>query len=76
MPMRLKKRMKVMKDKKSNTLERITAAGGVVVDTLDKDSDHQVLLIHRRGVWDLPKGKRRRIDRGMCNTRSIRGGWS
>lgn len=57
MPMRLKKRMKVMKDKKSNTLERITAAGGVVVDTLDKDSDHKVLLIHRRGVWDLPKGK-------------------
>ncbi len=57
MPMRLKKRMKVMKDKKSNTLERITAAGGVVVDTRDKDSDPQVLLIYRRGVWDLPKGK-------------------
>ena len=28
------------------------AAGGVVVNEL-----HEVLLIHRRGKWDLPKGK-------------------
>ncbi len=30
----------------------IDAAGGVVVNELD-----EVLLIHRRGKWDLPKGK-------------------
>lgn len=58
MPMRLKKRIKIVKDKKinSNTVRRITAAGGVVIR--DKDSEPQVLLIYRRGVWDLPKGKR------------------
>jgi 8-oxo-dGTP pyrophosphatase MutT (NUDIX family) len=31
----------------------IDAAGGVV-----EDEDGQVLMIHRRGRWDLPKGKR------------------
>lgn len=35
--------------------ETITAAGGVVYRK-EKDS-FQVLLIFRRGVWDLPKGK-------------------
>ena len=31
------------------------AAGGYVVRR--KDAGLEVLLIHRRGVWDLPKGK-------------------
>ncbi len=57
MPMKLRKKRKMMKDKKikSNTLKRIIAAGGVVFR--DMDANPQVLLIYRRGVWDLPKGK-------------------
>lgn len=34
----------------------VKAAGGLVVDTAGK-----VLLIHRNGMWDLPKGK---VDKG------------
>lgn len=34
----------------------VTAAGGVVYDK-KSNSDYRVLLIYRRGVWDLPKGK-------------------
>ncbi len=34
----------------------VKAAGGVVVKNSDS-SDPSVLLIYRRGVWDLPKGK-------------------
>lgn len=37
-------------------VEPITAAGGVVFNRKDND-DPSVLLIFRRGVWDLPKGK-------------------
>lgn len=33
-------------------VKRIEAAGGVVFD-----ENHEVLLIFRRGFWDLPKGK-------------------
>lgn len=33
----------------------ITAAGGVVIRTVD--GKEQLLLIFRRGAWDLPKGK-------------------
>lgn len=33
----------------------VTAGGGYVVR--DVDGEVAVLLIHRRGVWDLPKGK-------------------
>lgn len=33
----------------------ITAAGGILVRR--RSEDPQVLLIRRRGVWDLPKGK-------------------
>lgn len=36
-------------------IETVTAAGGVVYRK-EKDS-HLVLMIFRRGVWDLPKGK-------------------
>ena len=43
---------KLWQDFKS-LFELIIAAGGVVVN--DKD---EVLMIHRRGYWDLPKGKR------------------
>lgn len=34
----------------------ITACGGVLFRVLD--TELQVLLIRRRGLWDLPKGKR------------------
>lgn len=36
-------------------VERIGAGGGLVVRRTE--SGLEVLLIHRRGVWDLPKGK-------------------
>lgn len=36
--------------------EPVTAAGGVVYYQ-DEDDTLQVILIYRRGVWDLPKGK-------------------
>jgi 8-oxo-dGTP pyrophosphatase MutT (NUDIX family) len=37
-----------------------TAGGGVVYradTTTDVKSEPEILLIHRRGLWDLPKGK-------------------
>ncbi len=37
-------------------VEPITAAGGVVFKIMD-DHGPSILLIYRRGVWDLPKGK-------------------
>lgn len=37
-------------------IEPIKAAGGVVLKSSDS-RDPFVLLIYRRGVWDLPKGK-------------------
>ena len=33
-------------------LKSIIAAGGIVMN-----KNNEVLLIHRRGKWDLPKGK-------------------
>lgn len=33
----------------------VTAAGGVLFE--ERDKDIEVLLIYRKGVWDLPKGK-------------------
>lgn len=38
----------------------ITAAGGVAFqdDQNNEQSSPKVLLIHRRGMWDLPKGKK------------------
>jgi 8-oxo-dGTP pyrophosphatase MutT (NUDIX family) len=48
--------------------EPIDAAGGVV-----EDENGRVLMIHRRGRWDLPKGKR---DEGeamdVCAVREVR----
>lgn len=45
-------------------IQPIDAAGGVLYRPLHKNENeiqadgHEVLLIRRRGVWDLPKGKR------------------
>lgn len=36
--------------------EPVTAAGGVVYKSEENNPPH-ILLIYRRGVWDLPKGK-------------------
>jgi len=41
-----------------SNVEPITAAGGVVYRQSQSDTPLEVLLIYRRGVWDLPKGKR------------------
>lgn len=38
-------------------MEDVTAAGGVLFRHRSVKSDMDVLLIFRRGVWDLPKGK-------------------
>lgn len=38
-------------------IESITAAGGVVYKQEKNNEPTHVLLIYRRGVWDLPKGK-------------------
>lgn len=39
-------------------MKPITAAGGVVFKSVDNaDNEPEVILIYRRGVWDLPKGK-------------------
>lgn len=32
--------------------KKITAAGGIVIN-----NNHELLMIYRRGFWDLPKGK-------------------
>lgn len=43
-------------EEKSNITE-VTAAGGVLFRR-ERDDTPEVLLIFRRGVWDLPKGKK------------------
>ncbi len=48
--------LKELKDDFESLMKVIRASGGVVVDEKDK-----VLMIFRRGSWDLPKGK---IDEG------------
>jgi len=40
-----------------STLKAVTAAGGVIFRKKSRDAQPEVLLIFRRGVWDLPKGK-------------------
>lgn len=40
-----------------SVIEPVTAAGGVVYQQKNKKNLPQVLLIFRRKVWDLPKGK-------------------
>lgn len=38
-------------------MTEVTAAGGVLYRETNKDSVPEILLMFRRGVWDLPKGK-------------------
>lgn len=38
-------------------MKKLTAAGGVVFNRKGNGKEPLVLLIFRRGVWDLPKGK-------------------
>jgi 8-oxo-dGTP pyrophosphatase MutT (NUDIX family) len=50
----------------------VTAAGGYVARPLS-DEDVALLLIHRRGVWDLPKGHRDPgEDLDACAQREVR----
>lgn len=53
------KRIKVMKktENQNKPLKEITAAGGVLFRHGSGKAEVEVLLIFRRGVWDLPKGK-------------------
>ena len=44
-------------EKKNSPLERVTAAGGVLLRQKETGLPPEVLLIYRRGIWDLPKGK-------------------
>ena len=37
--------------------KHVVAAGGYVMRTVDGHDEPALLLIHRKGVWDLPKGK-------------------
>lgn len=39
-----------------SAVKPVTAAGGVIFDQTE-NGEPRVLLIYRRGVWDLPKGK-------------------
>lgn len=45
----------LMKKEQKERFIFLQAGGGVVYRR--KGSDTQILLIHRRGLWDLPKGK-------------------
>jgi 8-oxo-dGTP pyrophosphatase MutT (NUDIX family) len=38
-------------------MTEVTAAGGVLFREGREDNAPEILLIYRRGVWDLPKGK-------------------
>lgn len=49
--------MRMMSKNKNNAVTPVTAAGGVVVRKAASQQEPEVLLIFRRGVWDLPKGK-------------------
>ncbi len=46
----------IVDEKISLTLIKVQAGGGVVQQ--EKKGERQVLLIFRKGVWDLPKGKK------------------
>lgn len=43
---------------RNKPLVELTAAGGVLFQNRSAARDTEVLLIFRRGVWDLPKGKK------------------
>ncbi|MGK7371287.1 MAG: NUDIX hydrolase [Candidatus Halalkalibacterium sp. M3_1C_030] len=38
-------------------MKEVTAAGGVLFRVANEKKDPEILLMFRRGVWDLPKGK-------------------
>src|SRR5690625_1137348 len=54
-----KKRIRIkMKNKPGrNKLKELTAGGGLIFRDGPGKKEPEVLLIFRRGVWDLPKGK-------------------
>ncbi len=41
-------------------------AGGGVVFRISEETELQVLLIYRNGVWDIPKGKREKKSLEKC----------
>lgn len=47
----------VKMQKRNSSLQSITAAGGVLFRLNETALTPEILLIYRRGVWDLPKGK-------------------
>lgn len=52
--------------------KKISAAGGVVFSGEPKEEGPKVLLIFRRGVWDLPKGKQEGDETiGQCAVREV-----
>lgn len=57
MPTKQTREMKKTKSKNKSP-ESVTAAGGVLIRYISGKVVPEVLLIYRRGVWDLPKGKR------------------
>ena len=53
-------------------MEKITAAGGVLFNSLKENWEPSVLLIYRRGCWDLPKGKKEDDETvEMCAVREV-----
>ncbi|HEX6981871.1 MAG TPA: NUDIX domain-containing protein [Balneolaceae bacterium] len=53
-------------------MKAVIAAGGAVFRTGSQDKTIEVLLIYRRGVWDLPKGKREEKESiEECATREV-----
>lgn len=55
----------------SSDPQPITAAGGVVF-RLDTAGTFEILMIHRNGVWDLPKGKHEEGETvEMCAAREV-----
>lgn len=64
-------RKAVLNVKPFRTLRQTVAGGGIV--TRYKDGKLQVLLIYRRGKWDLPKGKRNRGETNKeCALREVK----
>ncbi|MGF1670207.1 MAG: NUDIX domain-containing protein, partial [Balneolaceae bacterium] len=55
-----------------NKPDEIIDAGGGVVYRFTENDNKEVVLIKRRGVWDLPKGKRELKETPeMCAVREV-----
>jgi 8-oxo-dGTP pyrophosphatase MutT (NUDIX family) len=53
-------------------MEKITAAGGILFKSSKEIREPLVLLIYRRGCWDLPKGKKEDSESvEMCAAREV-----